>query len=32
MPSLYSYTAGEDIEMDATKYVIPLPLSETDFR
>lgn len=32
MPSIYSYTAGEDIEMDATKYVIPLPLSETDFR
>ena len=32
VPSLYSYTAGEDIEMDATKYVVPLPLSETDFR
>lgn len=31
-PSLYSYSEGKSIDMDEAKYVIPLPLSETDYR
>lgn len=31
-PSLKSFSEGKTIKMDATKYVVPLPLSETDFR
>ena len=31
-PSIYSFSEGKSITMDATKYVIPLPLSETDYR
>ena len=31
-PSIYSFSKGKSITMDATKYVIPLPLSETDYR
>lgn len=31
-PSIYSFSEGRAITMDATKYVLPLPLSETDYR
>lgn len=31
-PVLHSYSENTDIEMSETTYVIPLPLSETDFR
>ena len=27
-----SYSENADLDMDAAKYVVPLPLSETDFR
>ena len=29
---LHSYSENADLDMDAAKYVVPLPLSETDFR
>ena len=32
VPVLHSYSENIDLEMDAAKYVVPLPLSETDFR
>lgn len=31
-PSVHSFSENTDIDMDETTYVIPLPLSETDFR
>lgn len=31
-PSIYSFSEGKSMKMDKTTYVIPLPLSETDFR
>lgn len=31
-PSIHSFSEGKAIAMDAAKYVVPLPLSETDFR
>lgn len=31
-PSIHSFSENSDIDMDETTYVIPLPLSETDFR
>lgn len=31
-PAIYSFSEGKDMKMDETTYVVPLPLSETDYR
>ncbi len=32
VPTIHSFSENTDMKMDETTYVIPLPLSETDFR
>lgn len=32
VPAIYSFSEGKDMDMDETTYVVPLPLSETDYR